>query len=125
MRWLALALCLGMSVGPVVAQAPEGLEVAPAGGALLRGLDKAAGTAHDIRVSVGDSVSFGRLVITLTDCRYPMGNPSADGFAHVIIHDTRTPDTAVFRGWMISSSPALNALDHPRFDVWLIRCTSV
>ena len=27
-----------------------------------------------------------------------------------------------FRGWMIASSPALMALDHARYDIWLIRC---
>ncbi len=110
--------------GAVAAQASEQLEVATAPGAVLRGLDKAAGAAHDITVSVGGSATFGRLVVTLTDCRYPLGNPAADGYAHLVIHDTRTPDTAVFRGWMVASSPALNALDHPRYDIWLIRCTS-
>jgi len=25
---------------------------------------------------------------------------------------------------MIASSPALNALDHPRYDVWVMRCTT-
>ena len=28
----------------------------------------------------------------------------------------------LFDGWMIASSPALNALDHPRYDVWVIGC---
>ena len=28
----------------------------------------------------------------------------------------------VFSGWMFSSSPALAALDHPVFDIWVIRC---
>jgi len=31
-------------------------------------------------------------------------------------------DKPVFKGWMIASSPALNALDHPRYDVWVLRC---
>ena len=106
-----------------LAQAPAGMEVAPAPGAVLRGLDKIAGAARDLEVSVGDSVTFGRLTITLTACRYPVGNPAADGFAHLIIHDERVAEP-VFRGWMVAASPALNALDHPRFDVWLIRCTS-
>lgn len=119
---MLLALLLALA-GPAAAQAPEGLEVAPAPGAVLRGLDKVAGAASDIRLAVGESVNFGRLTITLTECRYPLGNPAADGFAHLVIHDTRRPE-AIFRGWMVASSPALNALDHPCFDVWLIRCTS-
>lgn len=92
-------------------------------GAVLRGLDKVAGRSHDIVLGVGESANFGRLTITLTECRVPADNPAADSFAHLLIHDGLT-NTVVFRGWMIASSPALNALDHRRFDVWVIRCTS-
>ena len=28
----------------------------------------------------------------------------------------------VFQGWMFASSPALNAMEHPVFDVWLLDC---
>ncbi|WP_411817664.1 DUF2155 domain-containing protein [Hyphococcus sp. DH-69] len=28
----------------------------------------------------------------------------------------------IFRGWMFASSPALNALEHPVYDVWVIDC---
>ncbi|MGY6634306.1 MAG: DUF2155 domain-containing protein [Alkalilacustris sp.] len=123
----ALVACALSMVAPAMAQAPgqppEALEVAPAPGAMFRGLDKVAGAARDLPVSVGDSVTFGRLTLTLLECRYPVGNPAADGFAYVLIHDARQ-SAPVFRGWMIASSPALHAVDHPRFDIWLIRCTS-
>ncbi len=29
----------------------------------------------------------------------------------------------LFSGWMFASSPGLNALEHPVYDVWVIRCT--
>ncbi|MEM1379301.1 MAG: DUF2155 domain-containing protein [Pseudomonadota bacterium] len=29
---------------------------------------------------------------------------------------------AIFKGWMFASSPALNALEHPTYDVWVISC---
>ena len=32
---------------------------------------------------------------------------------------------AIFRGWMFASSPALNAVDHPVYDVWVIDCKMV
>jgi hypothetical protein len=106
---------------PEPGPAMTGTVAAPA--AVLRGLDKIAGAAQDIPLRVGESANFGRLTITLTECRYPAANPAADGFAHLIVHDSLQA-AVVFRGWMIASSPALNALDHPRFDVWLIRCSS-
>ena len=28
----------------------------------------------------------------------------------------------LFSGWMLASSPALNALEHPVYDVWVLDC---
>jgi hypothetical protein len=36
---------------------------------------------------------------------------------------TKVP--AIFRGWMFASSPALNPVDHPVYDVWVIDCKMV
>ena len=30
----------------------------------------------------------------------------------------------IFSGWMFASSPALNALEHPTYDIWAIDCRS-
>ena len=119
---LILSLALGPAPGPVQAQAPQ-TATASAPGVVLRGLDKIAGRSQDLRIAAGESVNFGRLTITLTECRFPVDDPAADAFAHLVIHDARETEP-VFRGWMIASSPALNAMDHVRFDVWVIRCTS-
>ena len=36
--------------------------------------------------------------------------------------DENVPEL-LFSGWMFASSPGLNALEHPVYDVWVIRCT--
>lgn len=92
-------------------------------GALLRGLDKVSGTPIDFSMKVGDTVELGRLWVTLGECRYPMDNPSGDAYAWLVVRDGNANETA-FEGWMIASSPALSALDHPRYDVWVLRCTT-
>lgn len=97
--------------------------VVSATGAVLRGLDKVAGEARDISIVVGETVQFGRLDITLDDCRYPESEAAAEAYAHLQIADPHLEEPA-FRGWMIASSPALSALDHARFDVWLLRCNN-
>ena len=96
-------------------------KAATAGGALLRGLDRVSGALTDLEMKNGDTLEFGRLKVNLAECRYPEGNPSGDAFSFLTIHyqDDARP---VFEGWMIASSPALNALDHPRYDVWVLRC---
>lgn len=97
-------------------------------GAVLRGLDMLSSRVVDIRVKAGESVSFDALQITLDECRYPRANPGGDAYAHLRIHGTgpaqgQGQGAALFAGWMVASSPALNALEHPRYDVWLLRCT--
>ena len=96
-------------------------KAAVATGAILRGLDKVSGALTDLDMTTGQTVNFGRLQVTLGECRYPVGNPAGDAFAYLVIRD-RNREQPVFTGWMIASSPALNALDHARYDVWVLRC---
>ena len=39
----------------------------------------------------------------------------------MVIEDPLYTEVA-FSGWMVASSPALNALDHSRYDIWVLRC---
>lgn len=109
---LAATLCAGVA---------HGQEVASSGTAVLRTLDKVSGVTNDIEIDAGETKTQGRLQITLDDCRYPAGNPAGNAYAYLTINDTnQTAD--VFKGWMFASAPALNALDDPRYDVWVLRC---
>ncbi|WP_299298025.1 DUF2155 domain-containing protein [uncultured Tateyamaria sp.] len=92
-------------------------------GAVLRGLDKFSGQVVDIELPAGRTVQFERLNITLTECRYPSGNPSGNAYAGLQITEVGR-DGVVFSGWMIASAPALNAMEHARYDVWVMRCTT-
>lgn len=104
---------------PAPQPAPQAAEAA---GAVLRGLDKMAGATSDLTVRNGETADFGPLKVTVSDCRYPSGDPAADAWAHLSITDGS--GTRLFDGWMVASSPALSALDHPRYDIWVIRCMS-
>lgn len=99
----------------------EAVETAP--GAVLRGLDKVSGTVRDIELAVGETARLGRLSVSLTECRYPVANPSGNAYAWLDITVDGLSDPA-FQGWMLAASPALSALDHPRYDVWVIRCNT-
>jgi len=91
--------------------------------AMLRGLDRINGTTQDIKITVGETITYERLEISLLACRYPQGDINADAFAQLVIRDIRE-ETPRFVGWMFASSPALSALDHPRYDVWVLSCNS-
>ncbi len=89
--------------------------------AVLRGLDKVNGEVRDFEVATGQTVQIFGLDVALGDCRYPADDPTGDAFAFLTIWDTGKNDQ-LFDGWMVASSPALNALDHRRYDVWVLRC---
>jgi hypothetical protein len=111
----ATLACL-LLASPALAQ-----QAAEANGGVVRWLDKLTGEIEDVDLSRGQSVEKGRLTIQLDECRYPLADPASNAFAHLTIMD-RLKAEPVFSGWMIASSPALSALDHPRYDVWLLRC---
>jgi hypothetical protein len=113
---IRLFACLIILAAPALAQ-----DVADAGAAKLRVLDKLTGEVSDLTLSKGQSQTFGRLTVQMDDCRYYPDAPAADAFVHLTILDASSPNP-VFNGWMTASSPALSALDHPRYDVWPLRC---
>ena len=102
-------------------QRPNGPEMASGTEAVLRGLDKISGEVQDMTLAVGDTLSLHHLTVALTGCRYPAENPSSDAYAFLDITDSVSAER-LFHGWMVASSPALNALDHPRFDIWVMAC---
>ncbi len=114
---LALALSAALTATGLGAQT-----VSEAPGAVLRGLDKQSGQTIDLTVKTGDSAAFGPLTVSVSACRVPADNAAADAFAHVKVTDTT--GAALFDGWMIASSPALSAMDHPRYDIWVESCMS-
>lgn len=123
-QFIAIAILAAL---PVAAGAQE-IEVPGASdrigsgtGAILRGLDKMAGTTEDITLLRGETTQIGHLVVMLEDCRFPVENPAGEAYAWIDIFDTRADDM-IFSGWMIASSPALSALDHSRYDVWVLNC---
>ncbi len=106
-----------------LAAAAQAQQATSASGAILRTLDKTSGQTADIEISKGGSKRLGQLQIVMNDCRYPAGNPSGDAYAALEISEVGRAGT-LFSGWMIASAPALSAMEHPRYDVWVIRCTT-
>ncbi len=134
MRRLALAMALTLwslpaahaqQGGVVLTQEPNpnydsGVVALEAPGAILRALDKTVGRSTDIDIARGQTVLLGRIAVRLIECRYPEDNPEAEAYAHIQVLDLEGVE--LFDGWMIASSPALVALEHPRYDVWVLRC---
>ncbi|MFP7675365.1 DUF2155 domain-containing protein [Marivita sp. S0852] len=103
--------------------APAQLATSNGTGADLRALDKLTGKVSDLQLATGQSDSVGRITITVDECRYPNGNAAGEAYAFLSVREIGI-DAPVFEGWMIASSPALNPMDHQRYDVWVLRCTT-
>jgi hypothetical protein len=111
----ALAVAAG-AAGPAAAIEAEVV--------VLQGLDKVTARTRTFEVRVGSVARFGTLEITAHHCwkAPPEQPPENKAFLEIVdIRPDRDPET-VFTGWMFSSSPALNALEHPVYDVWVKTC---
>ena len=111
------ALCgLLLHAGPAAADPGQTVE--------LQGLDKVTARTETFQVGVGETAKFGALVITVRACdRTPPTEPP-ESTVFLDIYEARPGEPAVdlFHGWMFASSPALNALEHPVYDVWALDC---
>ena len=91
--------------------------------AVLRGLNKVTGRAIDILAPAGKPVRFGTLTITVRYCYTVPPEEPPETSAFLQIDDTTKGKTErKFSGWMFASTPALNGLEHPVYDVWVITC---
>ena len=117
MKLLRAGIILTWAATVAGAQEPASVGV----GAVLRGLDKINGQVVDLDLANGEGADFGNLRVDLAQCRYPEGNPAGDAYAFLTIRE-QSSGQELFSGWMLASSPALNALEHPRYDVWVLRC---
>jgi hypothetical protein len=103
----------------------EPVETVPQAGARMRQLDKMTGRTLTFDIAVGTEEMVDRLRVRLGACRAPEDNAQHGTMALVQVWDTkRAEDAPVFSGWMFAESPALSAMDHPRYDVWVISCTT-
>ncbi len=120
MSRLALIFCIALFAAVPV----RAVETAQVGsGAVLRWLDRTAGETGTIEIANTSAGQVGKLRVELGECRYPADNIAGDAYAFLTIH-TEKDARPIFSGWMVASSPALNPLEHPRYDIWVLRCTT-
>lgn len=92
----------------------------------MGGLDKITARTFKFEAPVGHTVRFKKLLITARTCfvRPPEETPETSVFIEIAEPTAQGGDTLqrLFSGWMFASSPGLNALEHPVYDVWVIGC---
>lgn len=93
-------------------------------GVVLQGLDKVTARISTIRAPIEVPISFGSLEIVARTCHETPPEEPPERAAFLEIRDIRPGEAPirVFSGWMFASSPALSALEHPVYDVWVVDC---
>ena len=78
---------------------------------------------------VGESLNYGSLRIDVKHCEKRPPEELPETFAFLKIKDAKLDGTGgrsdaetVFSGWMFASRPAVHALDHGVYDVWIVGC---
>ncbi len=95
--------------------------------ASMQGLDKVTARISSFEAPIGADVRFGTLDIEVKRCVKAPPEESPESAAFIEIKEVRPDETPriLFSGWMFASSPALSALDHPVYDVWVKDCLNV
>ena len=95
---------------------------------IFQGLDKITARIKTFEIKVGIPKKFGVLDINLEKCVYskPLDEPESIAYIQVLDlsdkYSVNKNKMSIFEGWIFASSPALNAMEHPVYDVSLISC---
>ena len=93
---------------------------------VIQGLDKITARIQTFEVDVGQTYKFGVLDIFVERCVFskPIFKPESLAFIKIKDNSDRLSEVK-FSGWMFASSPALNALENPVYDVSILACKKV
>ncbi len=91
---------------------------------MLQGLNKVTARAQEIEAPIGSVVRFGTIEIVAHSCWKSAPDERPENAALLEISEIKQGEapTQIFLGWMFSSTPGLSALEHPFYDVSVVKC---
>lgn len=116
-KWFGMLIVLGLSTGTASAQIANPI-------AVFDGLDKVTATITTFEVPINGVGRFGALTIVPRVCytRPPTEPPKTTSFVEIDEQQLSGKARRIFTGWMFASSPGINGVEHPVYDVWLKTC---
>ena len=81
-----------------------------------------------IKIPIGDKKLFGSLEIKGLKCQFIEDSNLSDTIAYLQIKDLSKKDNDrvfLFNGWTFASSPTLQSIDHPVYDLWITGCENI
>ena len=94
----------------------------------IRALDKITAKTSEIKLAIGEKKLFGSLEIKGLKCQLSEHNEFTDIVAYLQVKDLASKDNNqvfLFNGWTFASSPTLQSIDHPIYDLWILGCENI
>ena len=94
----------------------------------IRALDKITAKTSEIKLAIGEKKFFGSLEIKGLKCQLSEHNEFTDIVAYLQVKDLTSRDNNqvfLFNGWTFVSSPTLQSIDHPIYDLWITGCENI
>ena len=94
----------------------------------LTALDKITAKTSSIKLAIGDKKFFGSLEIQALKCQLSESSDTSDAVAYIQVKDLSAKDNNqvfLFNGWTFASSPTLQSIDHPIYDLWITSCENI
>ena len=77
---------------------------------------------------MGEKKIFGPLEIKALKCQLTEDSDFLDTVAYLQVKDLTIKDNDqvfLFNGWTFASSPTLQSIDHPVYDLWITSCENI
>ncbi len=94
----------------------------------IKALDKITAKTLAIKLGIGEKKYFGSLEIKGLKCQLSENNEFSDVVAYLQVKDLDAKDNNqvfIFNGWTFASSPTLESIDHPIYDLWITGCDNI
>jgi len=94
----------------------------------IKALDKITAKTLAIKLGIGEKKYFGSLEIKGLKCQLSENNDFTDAVAYLQVKDLDAKDNNqvfLFNGWIFASSPTLESIDHPIYDLWITGCENI
>ncbi len=94
----------------------------------IKALDKITAKTSTIKLAIGEKKFFGSLEIKGLKCQLSERNEITDTVAYLQVKDLASKNNNqvfLFNGWTFVSSPTLQSIDHPIYDLWITSCENI
>lgn len=93
--------------------------------ATIQILNKITAKINYINIKVGYEVLFDSLIVKVSSCWKSSPYDLSENKILLEVMDKKVDSqeyNEIFRGWMFSSSPGMNGIEHPVYDIVAINC---